>query len=56
MKKVKAIRNMFGENLPIEKMDIKFVGDDFVVATYKGFGFLKTYGPADGYKIEFENN
>ena len=54
MKKVTAIRNMFGENLPIEKMDIKFVGKDFVVASYKGFGFVKTYGPCDGYTVEFE--
>ena len=56
MKKVKAIRNMFGENLPIEKMDIKFVDKDFVVANFKGFGIIKTYGPADGYTVEIENN
>ena len=56
MKKVKAIRNVFGENLPIEKMDIKFVGKDYVVATFKGFGIIKTYGPADGYIVEIEEN
>ena len=56
MKKVKNIKNLFGENLPIEKMDIKFVGEDFVIANYKGYGFAKTYGPADGYTVEFENN
>ena len=56
MKKVKAIKNLFGENLPIEKMDIKFVGKDFVIATFKNFGFTRNYGPADGYTVEFENN
>ena len=56
MKKIKAIKNVFGENLPIEKMDIKFVGNDYVIANFKGFGFTKNYGPANGYTVEFENN
>ena len=55
MKKVKAIIDNFGNNLPIEKMDIKFVGDDYVMANFKGFGFTKVYGPADGYVVEFED-
>lgn len=54
MKKVKAIKNRFGENLPLEKMEIQFIGKNFVVANYKGFGFTKTYGPWDGYIVEFE--
>ena len=56
MKKVRAIKNIFGENLPIEKMNIQFVGKDFVMASFKGCGFTKVYGPADGYTVEFENN
>ena len=54
MKKIKAIKNIFGENLPIEKMNIQFVGKDFVMANIAGF--TKVYGPADGYTVEFENN
>ena len=54
MKKVKAIKNWLGESLPLEKMEIQFVGENFVVANYKGFGFSRTYGPWDGYTIEFE--
>ena len=54
MKKVKAIRNLLGENLPIEKMEIQFVGANYVIANYKGYGFAKTYGPWDGYTVEFE--
>lgn len=53
MKKVKAIRNMCGEYLPIEKMEILFVGADYVMAKYKGFGFTKCYAPYDGYTVEF---
>lgn len=54
MKKVKAIRNLFGENLPLEKMEILFVGTNYVMAKYKGYGFAKTYAPYDGYTVEFE--
>lgn len=54
MKKVKAIKNLFGENLPIKKMEIRFVGENYVIANYKGYGFTKTYGPWDGYTVEFE--
>ena len=54
MKKVKAIKNWLGESLPLEKMEIQFVGETFVVANDKGFGLSKTYGPWDGYSIEFE--
>lgn len=53
-KKVKSITNLFGEKLPIEKMDIKFIGTNYVMASYKGYGFTKVYGPADGYIVEFE--
>ena len=54
MKKVKAIKDLFGENLPTEKMEFLFVGADYVLAKYKGYGFMKRYAPCDGYTIEFE--
>ena len=54
MKKVKAIKNLLGENLPIEKMEILFVGADYVLAKYKDYGFMKRYAPYDCYTIEFE--
>lgn len=54
MKKVKTIKNLFGENLPLEKMEIFFVGADYVLAKYKGYGFMKRYAPCDGYTVEFE--
>lgn len=54
MKKVKAIKNLFGESLSLEKMEIHFIGKNFVIANYKGFGFSKAYGPWDGYTVEFE--
>ena len=56
MKKIKAIKNIIGENLPLEKMNIQFVGKDYVVANFIGFGFTKTYAPWNGYTVEFENN
>ena len=54
MKKVISITNIWGEKLPIEKMNIKFVGDDYVIATFKGFGFDKRYSSCDGYTVEIE--
>ena len=56
MKKVKAIKDLFGENLPIEKMEILCVGADYVLAKYKGYGFMTRYAPCDGYTVEFEEN
>ena len=56
MKKVIAIKDMFGKELPIEKMNIQFVGNNYVVANFKGFGFTKTYGPWDGYTVIIEKN
>ena len=56
MKKVIAIKDINGNNLPIDKMEIIFVGKNFVTAKYKGFGIVKTYGAFDGYEILFKNN
>ena len=54
IKKVKAIKDLSGENLPIEKMDILFIGDNYVIAKYKGYGFMNKYASYDGYTVEFE--
>lgn len=54
MKKIKSIKNLFGENLPLDKMEIVFVGHNYVVARPVGCGMLRTYAPYDGYKVEFE--
>jgi hypothetical protein len=54
MKKVKAIKNLFGENLAIEKMEVLCVGADYVFAKYQGYGPVKRYAPCDGYTVEFE--
>ena len=54
MKKVKCIKNLFGEKLPLDKMEILFTGTDYVVARFKGYGFTSHYGPFDGYTVEFE--
>ena len=57
MKKVLSIKNSFGEELPLHKMDIMFIGDDMVYAKFKGTGncFAKMYGPCDGYTVTIEN-
>ena len=51
MKKLISIKDRNGNNLPIDKMDILFVGENYCIAKYKGFGFVKTYSPADGYTV-----
>ena len=51
MKELISITDRNGNSLPIEKMDILFVGENYCIAKYKGFGFMKTYSPADGYVV-----
>lgn len=56
MQTVKAIiNNITGEQLPIDKMKIMYATDNYVLAKYKGFGFLKAYTPCDGYTIILAN-
>ena len=56
MKKVKAIVNTItNEKINAEMLNIQFVGEDYVIANFKGYGFTKTYGKFDGYAIEFED-
>jgi hypothetical protein len=54
MKKVKSITDLFGNKLNVNEMDILFTGSDYVIAKYKGYGFVNTYAPFDGYTVEFE--
>ena len=54
MKKVVSITNIWGEKLPLEKMDIKFIGNDYILASFKGYGFTRRYSSCDGYKVEIE--
>ena len=57
MKKVTAIiNNITNEKLPIEKMEIRFIGENYVMANFKDCGFINTYGPCDGYTVIIENN
>lgn len=55
-KTVKSITNLFGEHISLDTLDIMFVGNDYVMAKQKGYGFIKMYGPADGYTVEVEQN
>lgn len=53
MKTVKSIKTLFGEELNINAMEILATGENWVMAKYKGYGFTKTYGPWNGYTVEF---
>ena len=55
MKNVKSIKNLFGEELNLNAMEILATGENWVMAKYKGYGFTKTYGSWNGYTIEFED-
>ena len=46
-----AIIDLFGNHLPIEKMEFLHIGKDYAIGQYKGFGFITNYGPWDGYKV-----
>lgn len=51
MLKVVKIVNVFGEELPVEKMQFTCVGKDWAIGNYKGYGFSKNYSQADGYTV-----
>ena len=46
-----AIIDRSGNYLPIEKMEFDFIGKDYAIAHYKGYGFSKLYSAADCYKV-----
>ena len=50
-RRVIEIRDMFGEKLPIEKMEFWFVGVDYAHGHFKGYGFDKCYAKYDGYTV-----
>jgi hypothetical protein len=50
-RKVVSIVDMWGNPLPIEKMEFWFVGDDYAIGHYKGYGFDKKYASCDGYTV-----
>ena len=52
--KLISIVDMWGEPLPIEKMEFWFVGKDFAIGHYKGYGFAKRYDKCDGYTVTTE--
>lgn len=51
--KVVSITDLFGDKLPIDKMDFYFVDPDNCIASFKGYGncFAKNYRACDGYTI-----
>lgn len=56
MKKVISIKNIFGQEIDLNKLDIQFIGKDFVIANYKGFGFTTNYSAANGYTVVIANH
>lgn len=50
-RKVVSITDLFGNKLPIEKMEFWFVGEDYAIGHYKGYGFDKKYASYDGYTV-----
>lgn len=56
MKQVISIKDLFGRELSLDKMDILYIGKDCVYAVYKGYGdcFAKMYRSCDGYTITIQ--
>ena len=52
--KLISIVEMWGEPLPIEKMEFWFVGEDIAIGHFKGYGFDKAYASYDGYTVTTE--
>lgn len=52
--KLISIVDMWGEPLPIEKMEFWFVGEDIAIGHFKGYGFDKAYASYDGYTVTTE--
>lgn len=50
-KTVVKITDLFGNELPIEKMEFLFVGEDWATGNFKGFGIMRTYNKANGYTV-----
>lgn len=52
--KVVSITDLWGNKLSIEKMEFLFVGKDYAIGNYQGFGFMKNYASCDGYTVVTE--
>lgn len=53
MYKVIRINNLFGEKVNLDRYNINFVGDGFVLATLKGYGncFMERFDRSNGYTV-----
>lgn len=51
MYKVISITTLFGEKLPIDKMEFLHIGADYAIGHFKGYGFDGLYSKADGYTV-----
>ena len=49
--RVVSITDMGGNKLPIEKMEFWFIGKNYAIGHYKGYGFDKKYASYDGYTV-----
>ena len=49
--RVVSISDMWGNKLPIEKMEFWFVGEDYAIGRYKGYGFDTKYASYGGYTV-----
>lgn len=48
---VVSIKDLEGNELPLDKMEFWYVGEDFAIGHYKGYGFDKRYEAYDGYTV-----
>ena len=53
-KVIAIINTLTNENLNIENMEFLFVAENWATGNVKGYGFTKTYGPWDCYKVVTE--
>lgn len=54
MKKVVAIKNMFGEFVNLNAYEVFYIGKDYVIMRFKNQGFMRTFAPYDGYIVYIE--
>ena len=54
MKKVTAIKNLFGEKVKLENYEVIHIGKDYVTMKFKNYGFIKTFAPYDGYTVTIQ--
>lgn len=49
--KVISITDMWGNPLPIENMEFWFIGKNYAIGHFKGYGFDKRYSSCNGYTV-----